>query len=238
MVRKIGSNTPSIDAPQLYDVSGQMMQKMGQDVQGAFSASMQAFNGLNAAYDANARRQMSYLAQQEETKALQAQASQQQGRGGGMLEGIGKLAEGIMGGLAAKQEIEAKQEAFALERLDKERQFQLEQDRLQYQMFTGEREFETEQIEAQQKQELEKDKQLISEISGGLAAELEGMMISMSAEEGVAYTVSRVTQTKEQYKELFAANPMMESQFNTELSKIQQNLYRHYGNTYRGHVPW
>ena len=236
MVRKIGSNTPSIDAPQLYDVSGQMMQKMGQDVQGAFSASMQAFNGLNAAYDANARRQMSYLAQQEEAKALQAQASQQQGRGGGMLEGIGKLTEGIMGGLAAKQEIEAKQEAFALERLDKERQFQLEQDRLQYQMFTGEREFETEQIEAQQKQELEKDKQLISEISGGLAAELEGMMISMSAEEGVAYTVSRVTQTKEQYKELFAANPMMESQFNTELSKIQQNLYRHYGNTYRGEM--
>jgi hypothetical protein len=148
MVRKIGSNTPSVEAPQLYDISGDMYAQMGQNVQQAFASSSQALSNLNTAYAANAQRQMAHFADMEDLRANQAKAEQMGQGGGGLVQGIGEVAKGLVGGFAVLSEIEARKQAAEAASQEaqakaakEERAYQLDVAKLEQQQY----EFETTQ---------------------------------------------------------------------------------------------
>lgn len=243
MVRRVGSNTPPIEAPQLYDVSQKLYAQMGQDVNQAASASMQAFSGLNQAYSANAQRQMSLLAEQEERKAAEAKASQQQGGGGGIAQGIGSIINGVVGGIAVQAELKAKQEAAMMAQAEKDRNFQLDVAKFQQQQLTDEQKMRLDEAKFNMQAEgeayergMKEQTTYVDAVVNQLSADLEENAFQMTADQGIAYTDSQINQYKEQYREYFDATPGAEVMFNQKVYGVKQNLYRHYGMTYRGEI--
>jgi len=243
MVRKIGSNTPSIDPPELYDISSKMYAQMGQDVSQAASASMQALSGLNQAYDANARRQMALLAEQEELKAAQAKASQAKGKGGGLIEGLSSVLTGVMGGLAAQDELRQKREVMEYKRMMDERKMTLDEQKFAYQQFSDQQKFELDVWKAetaegrkQREDNLEATSAYVDDAVSGLVADLSEKMIGMTYEQGVAYTHSQIQALREQYSIQLSENPDLERAFNTKINEIRSDINQHYGKTMRDEI--
>jgi hypothetical protein len=127
MVRKVGNLSP-INAPALYDISGENMQKVGQDVQQASQASMQALTALGQAYGANTQRLYNDQATLEKARMMQAQADAENNQGGGgLLGGLSTVFNSFVGGITAAEEVKAKKQALELQQQEAQRKANLEE---------------------------------------------------------------------------------------------------------------
>jgi muramidase (phage lysozyme)/murein DD-endopeptidase MepM/ murein hydrolase activator NlpD len=246
MVRKVGNLSP-INAPALYDISGENMQKVGQDVQQASQASMQALSALGQAYGANTQRLYNDQATLEKARMMQAQADAENNQGGGgLLGGLSTVFNSFVGGITAAEEVKAKKQALELQQQEAQRKASLEErnqaldeNKFSHQQSQDERKFSYQQSQDVLKQEGEAQKSQIellgSYVEQSLAesyAQLETAFVNLTQEQGVTYADKMFEQQAAQFGQLFEAYPELRVKYYTGSAKIRQDLQKRYSNKY------
>ena len=246
MVRKVGNLSP-INAPALYDISGENMQKVGQDVQQASQASMQALSALGQAYGANTQRLYNDQATLEKARMMQAQADAENNQGGGgLLGGLSTVFNSFVGGITAAEEVKAKKQALELQQQEAQRKASLEErnqaldeNKFSHQQSQDERKFSYQQSQDVLKQEGEAQKSQIellgSYVEQSLAesyAQLETAFVNLTQEQGVTYADKMFEQQAAQFGQPFEAYPELRVKYYTGSAKIRQDLQKRYSNKY------
>ena len=234
MVRKVGNLSP-INAPALYDISGENMQKVGQDVQQASQASMQALTALGQAYGSNTQRLYNDQATLEKARMMQAQSDTENNQGGGFLGGLSTVFNSFVGGISAAEEVKAKKQALELQQQEAQRKANL----AERSQSLDETKFSYQQSQDVLKQEGEAQKSQI-ELLGSYVeqsltesyAQLEAAFVNLTQEQGVTYADKMFEKQASQFSQLFEAYPALKVQYYTGSAKIRQDLQKRYSDKY------
>ena len=238
MVRKVGNLSP-INAPSLYDISGENMQKVGQDVQQASAASMQALSALGQAYGANTQRLYNDQATLEKAKMMQAQADEQNKQGDSTLGGLGQAFNSFVGGLTAAEDIKMKKEALAQEMLLKQTEATRKAGLEERNMSLDESKFQYSQEQDVIKQQAEAAKTTLENLGGYIKqalaesyANLETVMSTLTQEQGITYAEKMFEQQASQFSTLFEAYPTLRTAYYTGAAEIRQKIQDKYSRIY------
>ena len=232
MVRKVGNLSP-INAPSLYDISGENMQKVGQDVQQASQASMQALSALGNAYGANTQRLYNDQATLEKARMMQAQADEQNSQNdGGILGGLGQAFNTFIGGLTAAEDIKMKKEALAQEMLLKQTEATRKANLEERNMSLDETKFEYTRQAEENKATLENLGGYVKQALAESYANLETVMSTLTQEQGVTYADKMFEQQASQFNTLFEAYPTLKTAYYTGAAEIRQKIQDKYSKAY------
>ena len=228
MVRKVGNLSP-INAPSLYDISGENMQKVGQDVQQASAASMQALSALGNAYGANTQRLYNDQATLEKARMMQEQNSQNDG---GILGGLGQTFNTFIGGLTAAEDIKMKKEALAQEMLLKQTEATRKANLEERNMSLDETKFEYTKQADENKATLENLGGYVKQALAESYANLETVMSTLTQEQGVTYADKMFEQQASQFSSLFEAYPTLKTAYYIGAAEIRQKIQDKYSKIY------